>query len=77
MLIVNNTTKRRGAGVGGGRGEGGLGRRRGHCSPCKLVSRVFSYFNMAVAGTAVCWQTKAIYFELETHMSKSRSVWIL
>ncbi|CAH3035196.1 unnamed protein product [Porites lobata] len=29
---------------------------------------------MAAAGTAVCWQTKAIYFELETHMSKSRSI---
>ena len=76
MIIVNNTTKRRGAGGGGWRGGGGLG-RRGYCSPFKLVSRVFSYFNMAVAGTAVCWQTKAIYFELETLMSKSRSVWIL
>ena len=70
MLQVNNTTIK-----GGSRGGGGGGRVgeefKGHCSQWKLVSRVYSYFNMAAVGTAVCRQTKAIYFELETHMSKS------
>ena len=84
MLQVNNTTIKvkggieRGGGGGGGPIGGGLkGKFKGHCSQWKLVSRVYSYFNMAAAGTAVCRQTKAIYFELETHMSKSWSVWIL
>ena len=77
MIIVNNTTKK------GGSGGGGLGIKVGegeglvtvlHVNSCPGSSRIF---NMAVAGTAVCWQTKAIYFELETHMNKSRLVWIL
>ena len=70
MLQVNNTTTKGGS----RRGEAGGGRVgeefKGHCSQWKLVSRVYSYFNMAAAGIAVCRQTKAIYFELETHMSK-------
>ena len=71
MLQVNNTTIKVKGGIERG-GGGGIGDEfKGHCSQWKLVSRVYSYFNMAAAGTAVCRQTKAIYFELETHMSKS------
>ena len=80
MLQVNNTTIKVKGGIErvGGGGGGRIGEEfKGHCSQWKLVSRVYSYFNMAAAGTAVCRQTKAIYFELETHMGKSWSVWIL
>ena len=79
MLQVNNTTiKVKGGIEPAGGGGGRIGEEfKGPGSQWKLVSRVYSYFNMAAAGTAVCRQTKAIYFELETHMSKSWSVWIL
>lgn len=36
---------------------------------CKLVPRVFSYFNMAARGL--------LANELKTHLGKSQSAWIL